>query len=385
MQQSLSNNGAKSALQKQQINILLVNDNNSVRKRLKAMLKSEPDLEIVGMAEDDSTAIERVKSEQIDIVLMDLEMPSMNGAEAIKAIVESSTNCKVIILTDCEGKEDINNALQMGAKGYIAKSVLAKELATAIRSVHEGFSCFSPGLFEKLSLAESESDQDSLSSTDLKASADSAKPKKQTGIFRAKSLERLSSPDRLDQLMQVVSPKSWLPLTALGSLIFFSGAWSIWGRIPITVDGRGMIVNSRKKSERLIGVTYFSIEDGKKVQPGMKIQITPQIVKRERYGGIVGNVTEVSSYPITEEDATKVIGNQELVRKLISSPEAGRIQVFANLQPDSNTFSNYKWSSSSGPKQEISPGTTTVARVKIGERRPIGYVIPILRSVSGIN
>lgn len=64
-------------------------------------------------------------------------------------------------------------------------------------------------------------------------------------LFRKESLERLSSPERLDQLMQVVSPKSWLPLTALGSLVAVALVWSIYGRIPITVEGQGVLIYPR--------------------------------------------------------------------------------------------------------------------------------------------
>ena len=65
-------------------------------------------------------------------------------------------------------------------------------------------------------------------------------------LFRKESLERLSSPERLDQLMQVVSPKSWLPLSTLGSLVLVAIVWSIYGRIPITVEGRGVLIYPRK-------------------------------------------------------------------------------------------------------------------------------------------
>src|SRR5919199_5326849 len=65
-------------------------------------------------------------------------------------------------------------------------------------------------------------------------------------LFRKESLERLSSPERLDQLMQVVSPKSWLPLTSLGSLVVVALTWSIYGRIPITVEGRGVLIYPSK-------------------------------------------------------------------------------------------------------------------------------------------
>ena len=65
-------------------------------------------------------------------------------------------------------------------------------------------------------------------------------------LFRKESLERLSSPERLDQLMQVVSPKSWLPLVGLGSLVGVAIVWSIYGRIPITVEGRGVLIFPRE-------------------------------------------------------------------------------------------------------------------------------------------
>ena len=60
-------------------------------------------------------------------------------------------------------------------------------------------------------------------------------------LFRKEALERLSSPESLDRLMQVVSLKDWLPLVTLGGLVFLAGLWSIWGRIPITVNGKGGI------------------------------------------------------------------------------------------------------------------------------------------------
>lgn len=63
-----------------------------------------------------------------------------------------------------------------------------------------------------------------------------------SNLFRKEALDRLSSPERLDQLMQVVQPKKWIPLTAMGSLIAVGLVWSVFGRIPITVAGQGVVV-----------------------------------------------------------------------------------------------------------------------------------------------
>ena len=134
---------------------------------------------------------------------------------------------------------------------------------------------------------------------------------------------------------------------------------------------------------QMMGVTYFAVEDGKKIRPGMQIFITPDTVKRTRFGGIVGEVTEVSPFPITSEGATSVVGNPEVVKQLMGQ-EGGKIEAIAKLKFDPKTFSGYEWSSSNGPKLEISPGTTTTVRVTVEERSPITWVLPILREWSGI-
>jgi HlyD family secretion protein len=157
----------------------------------------------------------------------------------------------------------------------------------------------------------------------------------------------------------------------------------------VEVGNRLASISEGNGDNKLLGVSYFPVADGKKVQPGMTMQITPQTVKRERFGGIVGNVKNVSAFPITKETAISMVGNPEIVENLISEKQQGGIQqgliqVFAELEPDAQTFNGYKWSSSSGPQIPVTPGTTTTVRVKVEDRSPISFVLPIFRSVSGI-
>ena len=634
------------------IRILIVDAQNSVQQRLQLLLEPEPDLEVVGTSEDSESAIEQVESLQPDVVLIDPEMSGMDGIKATRIISKRFPDCKVLVLSSHESEEYLNQAIGAGAKGYLFKSTPAEELTSAIRSVYKGYSYLGLGLWEKIRLAEANSD--TLAKTAQKQAEKPSQKTSESKLFRAKSLERLSSPERLDQLMQVVNPKSWLPLVTLGSLLVAAGIWSVFGRIPVTVEGRGVLIypskvvplqsksagqlldlkigagdivkkgeviatvdqldlrkqlelaraksaqlqtqdqdvnllqtqrsdqdlksiseqrqtlqqrlqilqqltpiirekglesiqrdretlqkrlqtlrellptykkrlairqslfkegaisddvllqarqeyldntanidqaqsqlkqldvkeadalkeylsnlneikntkaqlqeldskqatlaqqdletsTTRKQefqevereiarleeqiknnseivsqyngkilettvnpgqvldagtrianidinnpSDKLVGITYFPVEDGKKIQPEMSIQITPQNVKRERFGGIVGSITKVSPFPITKEAAANVVGNPEVVEGLVSEKQLGLIQVIATLDPDSSTFSGYQWSSSSGPNLKVSPGTTTIARVKVDERAPITYVIPLLRSVSGI-
>lgn len=134
-------------------------------------------------------------------------------------------------------------------------------------------------------------------------------------------------------------------------------------------------------SSDMVAVTYFPVRDGKKIKPGMEVQITPDTVKREQFGGILGNITTVSAFPVTKQGAVSLIGNAEVVESLV--PQGGAIAVFSQLRRSPSTASGYKWSASEGPQLQMTPGTTTTARVTVEERAPITFVLPILRAASG--
>ncbi|MBD2489588.1 NHLP bacteriocin system secretion protein [Aulosira sp. FACHB-615] len=165
------------------------------------------------------------------------------------------------------------------------------------------------------------------------------------------------------------------------------------GRVLETTVAQGQVINAGTRlanievenpDSKLVSLAYFSVAEGKKIQSGMPIQITPETVKRERFGGIVGKVINISNFPTTKEAAINEIGNSEVVEGLVSQKNEGFIQVFSEIQNDAQTFSGYKWSSSKGPQMKISSGTTTIVRVQVEERAPITFVLPILRSLSGI-
>lgn len=152
----------------------------------------------------------------------------------------------------------------------------------------------------------------------------------------------------------------------------------------LSAGSRIASLETKKTDSPLVSIAYFPDKDGKQIKKGMQVQVTPSMVKRERYGGILGEVTEVSLFPVTTEDIATLVGNTELAQSL--SGQQPRIQVIAKLEKDTtNRINGYKWSSSLGPAITISGGTTTQIRIKVGERRPISYVIPILRSLTGFD
>ena len=156
--------------------------------------------------------------------------------------------------------------------------------------------------------------------------------------------------------------------------------------VPGQVLGAGSSlgsINIEHPGDKLMSLTYFTVEAGKKIKPGMPLQVTPVTVKRERFGGILGQVTTVSPFAPTLQGVDVLVGNEEIAKNLTANGQ--QVEVFAALQEDPSTASGFKWSSSKGPSEKISAGTTTQVRVKVGERAPISYVIPLLKSVTGVN
>ena len=126
------------------IKILIVDDHNVVRSGLGAFLQVFDDFELVGEASDGKQAVEVCAVKHPDVVLMDLVMPVMDGAQATQAIRERFPDIQVIVLTSFKEDNLIENALQAGAIGYLLKNVSADELAAAIRSADIGRPTLAP-------------------------------------------------------------------------------------------------------------------------------------------------------------------------------------------------------------------------------------------------
>jgi hemolysin D len=131
------------------IRILLVDDQKSIRERLKSLLETEPDFDIVGMVDNGYDAIEQVKLLLPDVVLMDMEMPDIDGILATKIIAHSSLKTKVLVLSSYDSDEYVARSIYSGANGYILKGAPAEEIRDAIRFVNRGYMQIAPGLFEK--------------------------------------------------------------------------------------------------------------------------------------------------------------------------------------------------------------------------------------------
>ena len=120
------------------IRVLVVDDHPVLRDGVAAILENQTDMVLVGEARDGSEAIERFRSLRPDVTLMDLQMPGMNGVDAITAIRTDYATARIIVLTTYAGDVQAVRALKAGATGYLLKSSLRTELIDAIRDVHRG-------------------------------------------------------------------------------------------------------------------------------------------------------------------------------------------------------------------------------------------------------
>lgn len=132
------------------IRVLLVDDQSIIRQGLKALLELEPDLQVVGDAENGQSAIQQVEALQPDVVLMDIRMPVMDGIAATRSICQRYAGTKVLVLTTFDDDAYVAEALKVGASGYLLKDMPSEELAAAIRAVHKGYAQLGPGLVQKV-------------------------------------------------------------------------------------------------------------------------------------------------------------------------------------------------------------------------------------------
>ena len=126
------------------IRILLADDHTLIRRGLRLIVEQQPDLVVVGEAEDGRQAVSLATSLKPDVAVLDIGMPNLNGIEAAKQITEGKSGAAVVILSMYSDETYILRALKAGARGYLLKDSAESDLVRAIRSVAEGKSFFSP-------------------------------------------------------------------------------------------------------------------------------------------------------------------------------------------------------------------------------------------------
>ena len=132
------------------IRILIVDDHAIVREGQRALIDTEPGMQVLGEAKNGDEAVEMAYTLQPDVILMDLQMPKKDGIEAIKGIKAENLEARILVLTSFSEDEKVYTAIKAGAMGYLLKDSLPEDILTAIREVHQGEMSMKPSIAEKL-------------------------------------------------------------------------------------------------------------------------------------------------------------------------------------------------------------------------------------------
>jgi len=134
----------------QRIKVLISDDQAIVRKGIRALLATEPRIEVVGEAEDGNQAVSQTEKLKPDVILMDLVMPQMDGVEAIRRITSAQPNARILVLTSFATDDKVFPAIKAGALGYLLKDSSPEELVQAIQHVYQGEPSLHPTIARKV-------------------------------------------------------------------------------------------------------------------------------------------------------------------------------------------------------------------------------------------
>ena len=254
------------------IRIVIVDDQKFVRCLIESILKTHKNFEIVGVADNGKTAISQVELLKPDIVLIDLEMPEMNGVTATEIIVQRFPDCKVLVLSSHEDGESLQNALHAGAKGYLLKNSAPQELTNAVYSVSRGYTQLSPGLLEKALVPEVEIVPDTQPETEI-----------QLDIQLIEEDWSAATRETIETLPRI-SLRGILYVLIIGATI--AVPWTIFAKVDQIATAQGRLEPKGKtiSLDAPVNGTVISInvQEGEQVIPGQTlIQLESQLVNSQ--------------------------------------------------------------------------------------------------------
>lgn len=189
----------------------------------------------------------------------------------------------------------------------------------------------------------------------------------ENSIFRKSSLERISSPEQLNQYVKVTNPGIWLVLLALIALLLAVGVWAFTGTIPETVQLQGVAFSDDSEADTIY--CYVPLSTSKKLSTEMKVQVSPDYASREESGYIFGSVQSIGEKLVTEDDLLNTFGNIRYVQGIL--PQGNVVEVKVSLD---KTEGRLKWSSAKGENIEVSNGSYCNVLIVTEERKPYELV-----------
>jgi hemolysin D len=282
----------------EQIRILIVDDQHFAHIFLEKILMGDPEsnLKVIGTASNGQEAVQQVEFLQPDVVIMDLEMPKIDGITATKIITQKFPDCKVLVFSSHDDAKHLHNALQAGATGYLLKNTPSEELRKSIRLVNKGYYQVSPGLLAK-AFADREENDPALVGIESSSSSPT-----ETQLPSAPGWSS-STQELLNTFPQVWS-RGLLYLLVMFMAIGLP--WTILARIDETGTARGKIEPKEKTltiDAAVSGkVTEVQVKEGQQVKAGQELlaiesaAITSQLQQqREKLAGLKNQLIQLES------------------------------------------------------------------------------------------
>jgi HlyD family secretion protein len=256
--------------QQRKIRLLVVDDQKTVREGLRLLLEQDSAFEVVGTADSGQTAIEQVAALRPDVVLIDMEMPQLDGVRATEAICQRFPGTKVLVLSSHDSNRYVAQSLDAGAKGYLLKGTPAQELQEAIWSVYRGYVHIGPGLFDKITELVVQPHRETLGT--LAASSTLANDKAKSVLAVSPKSEALSP--KFEQAVILRQPLVWsrsIVWTIIGVTV--AGlVWAALATIEQVVPATGQLKpqGTVKKIQAPVNgvVKEVFVEDGDHVKQG---------------------------------------------------------------------------------------------------------------------
>ncbi|ATW23936.1 hypothetical protein [Candidatus Formimonas warabiya] len=185
----------------------------------------------------------------------------------------------------------------------------------------------------------------------------------ENGIFRKSSLERISSPEQLNDYVKITNPGIWIVLLGLFSLLIAAGIWAYFGTIPETVQLSGVAFSDKEEVETVY--FYMPMSVSKRLSKGMKVQVSPDYAPRAEYGYIFGVVQSIGEKPVTEADLMNTFGNIQYVQEIM--PQGNVVEGRVTLE---RAEGKLRWSNLKGETVAVTSGSYCNLLIVTKERKP---------------
>ena len=189
----------------------------------------------------------------------------------------------------------------------------------------------------------------------------------ESSLFRKSSLERISSPEQLNEYIKITDPSLITILIGIFTLLIAGGIWLFSGGIPKTVDLQGVVATNIEGERKLY--CYVPISMSKRISNGMKVQISPDYASREEYGYINGVVTNVSKDIVTSDSLMSEFGDAQVVINNVKNA----MTTYGNVVEVEVALGD--WSNEKGKNVDVTDGSDCSASVIVGETKAIDFII----------